>query len=100
MQKLDSADFILHKRFYMTLTEKTITDLIEVLSSGHLQIREANIIEKDGKVVAKTFHRYVLNPGDDVSQTEQKIQNIAAAVWTEEVVANYLASLAQSTNNQ
>lgn len=73
----------------MALSEKTITDLIEVLSTGHLQIREANIIERDGVVVAKTFHRYVLTPGDDVSQKEQKIKDIAAAVWTPEVLANF-----------
>lgn len=66
----------------MALTERKITDLIEVLETGHLQVREANIIEKDGVVIAKTFHRYVISPGDDVSDKEQKIQDIAAAVWS------------------
>lgn len=65
----------------MALTEKKIVDLIEVLESGHLQIREANVIEKDGIIIAKTFHRYVISPGEDVSDKEQKIQDIAAAVW-------------------
>lgn len=73
----------------MSLTEKTITDLIEVLSTGQLQVREANIVEKNGVAIAKTFHRYVLNPGDDVSGKEQKIQDIAAAVWTPEVLQNW-----------
>ena len=76
----------------MALTEKKIVDLIEVLSTGHLQIREANVIEKDGAVVAKTFHRYVLSPGDDVSDKEQRIQDIAAAVWTPEIIAAFQAS--------
>lgn len=65
----------------MALTERKVVDLIEVLESGHLQIREANIIEKDGVVVAKTFNRYVISPGEDVSDKEQRIQDIAAAVW-------------------
>jgi hypothetical protein len=73
----------------MALSEKKIIDLIEVLQLGQLQIREANIIEKDGIVVAKTFHRYVLSPGDDVSDKEQRIQNIASAVWTPEVIAEW-----------
>lgn len=68
----------------MSLTERKVVDLIEVLENGHLQIREANIIEKDGVVVAKTFHRYVVVPGDDVSDKEQRIQDIAAAVWKQE----------------
>lgn len=65
----------------MALTEKKAIDLIEVLESGHLQIREANLIEKDGVIVAKTFHRYVISPGEDVSDKDRKIQDIAAVVW-------------------
>jgi len=65
----------------MALTERKVVDLIEVLESGHLQIREANLVERDGVVIAKTFHRYVISPGEDVSDKEQKIQDIAAAVW-------------------
>lgn len=65
----------------MALTERKVVDLIEVLESGHLQIREANLVERDGVVIAKTFHRYVIAPGEDVSGKEQKIQDIAAAVW-------------------
>lgn len=81
----------------MALTERKIVDLVEVLSTGHLQIREANLIEKDGIVVAKTFHRYVLSPGEDVSAKEQKIQDIAAAVWTQEVIAAFQASQQNNT---
>jgi hypothetical protein len=65
----------------MALTERKVVDLIEVLESGQLQIREANIIEKDGVIVAKTFHRYVISPGEDIGDKEQKIQDIAAAAW-------------------
>ena len=79
----------------MALTERTVTDLIEVLESGHLQVREANLVERDGVVIAKTFHRYVISPGDDVSQKEQKIQGIAAAVWTPEIIAAYQATIQQ-----
>jgi hypothetical protein len=65
----------------MALIERKIIDLIEVLETGHLQIREANLVERDGVVIAKTFHRYVIAPGEDVSDKEQKIQDIAAAAW-------------------
>lgn len=73
----------------MALTERKVVDLIEVLEKGHLQIREANLVERDGVLIAKTFHRYVLSPGDDVSDKEQRIKDIAAAVWTPEVLANF-----------
>jgi hypothetical protein len=81
----------------MALIEKQIVDLVELVQSNHIQVRTANIIEKDGKEIARTFHRHVLAPGDSIVNEDPKVQAIANAVWTEEVVAAYQASLA--TNN-
>lgn len=78
----------------MALTERTVVDKIEVLESGKLQIRQANIIERDGTEVTRTFHRYILNPGDDVTAEEQRVQDVSATVWTQEVIDAYQASLA------
>jgi len=77
----------------MALIEKQIVDLVELVESNHIQVRTANIIEKDGVEIARTFHRHVLAPGDDVSGQDPKVQAIASAVWTEEVIAAYQASL-------
>lgn len=74
------------------LTEKIIIDKIEIIDSKHIQIREANIIEKDGVPIAKTFHRYVLHPGDDITQEDEKVKGIAALIWTPEVVEEYKKS--------
>jgi hypothetical protein len=77
----------------MALIEKQIVDLVELVQTNHIQVRTANIIEKDGTEIARTFHRHVLAPGDDVSGEDPKVQAIANAVWTEEVIAAYQASL-------
>ena len=77
----------------MALIEKQIVDLVELVQSNHIQVRTANIIEKDGLEIARAFHRHVLAPGDDVSGEDPKVQAIANAVWTEEVIAAYQASL-------
>jgi hypothetical protein len=77
----------------MALIEKQIVDLVELVQSNHIQVRTANIIEKDGTEIARTFHRHVLTPGDDVTNEEPKVQAIANAVWTEEVISAYQASL-------
>lgn len=77
----------------MALIEKQIVDLVELVQSNHIQVRTANIIEKDGVEIARTFHRHVLAPGDDVSGQDPKVQAIANAVWTAEVIAAYHASL-------
>ena len=77
----------------MALTETTTVDQIEVTNSNVIQIREALTIKRDDEVISSTFHRYTLLPGDDVSTKDSKIQAIANAIWTEEVIAAYRASL-------
>ena len=79
----------------MALIEKQIVDLVELVQSNHIQVRTANIIEKDGVEIARTFHRHVLAPGDDVSGQDPKVQAIANAVWTAEVIAAYQASISE-----
>ena len=79
----------------MALTERNIVDKVELVESNHIQVRTANIIEKDGQVIAKSFHRHILAPGDDVSGEDSKVQAIANAIWTEEVIAAYSASLSE-----
>jgi hypothetical protein len=76
----------------MSLTEKTIIDKIEVLESNSIQVRTATIIEKDGTELTRTFHRHVLAPGADLTNKDPKVQAIASAIWTEEVIAAYQAS--------
>jgi hypothetical protein len=74
----------------MALTEKTIIDKIEVLENNSIQVRKASIIEKDGVEVSRTFHRHVVHPSNDVSQEDPKVQAVANAIWTEEIINNYL----------
>ena len=77
----------------MALVERQLVDLVELVQSNHIQVRTANIIERDGVEVTRTFHRHVLTPGDSVINEDPKVQAIANAVWTEEVIAEYQASL-------
>jgi hypothetical protein len=82
----------------MALTEKTIIDKIELIENNSIQVRTATIIEKDGTELTRTFHRHVLSPGDDVSAEDPKVQAIANAIWTEEVIEAYQASILQRNN--
>ncbi len=76
----------------MALKEKSVVDKIEVLLNGSIQVRRRDQILKDGVEVASTFHRHVVNPGADVSNEDPRVAAIAAATWTEEVVAAYQAA--------
>jgi len=73
----------------MALTEKNIIDKIEVLENGIIQVRQATIVERDGVEIAKNYHRWTLTPGQDLTGQEQRVIDIATAVWTPEVVAAY-----------
>ena len=80
----------------MALEEKSVVDKVEVLLNGSIQVRRRDQILKDGVEVASTFHRHVVHPGADVSNEDPRVAAIAAATWTEEVVAAYQASLPQA----
>ena len=58
-----------------------------------LQCRRADIIEKDGVEVGRTYHRHVCAPGHDVSSECAELQAVAGVLWTADVVAAYEASL-------
>ena len=81
----------------MALIEKQIVDKVELVQSNNIQVRTANIIEKDGTEIARTFHRHVLSPVDRIVNEDPKVQAIENAVWTEEVIAAYQASLVRES---
>ena len=81
----------------MALTEITKVDQIEVTENNSIQVRTATIIKKDGTEIAKTYHRHVVSPGDNVTNEDPRVQAIANAIWTDEVIAAYQALIA--TNN-
>ena len=59
-----------------------------------LQVRRADIIERDGvEVSARSYHRHVLMPGADVSNECDVVKAIAPEVWTADVVSAYEAQL-------
>ena len=82
----------------MALTEKIEIDRIEVVNNWNIQVRQATIIEKDGVFVSKTFHRWVLNPDSDITNQEQKVQDICNAAWTQEVKDAYEAFKQEQEN--
>ncbi len=79
----------------MALTERSTIDKIEVLENGIIQVRRADIVEHDGVEIAKSYHRWTLSPGQDLTGQEQRVVDVANAVWTAEVVAAYNSSLPQ-----
>ena len=80
----------------MALTERFENDKIEVVGQYKaVQVRRADIIERDGVEVNRSFHRHVLHPGTlgegnvlvdtDLSGEDADVQAICTAVWTDAV---------------
>lgn len=61
--------------------------------NGSLGVREDTVILDDGNEVSRNFHRKVLQPGDPLDGEDARVVSVANAVWTDEVVAAYQASL-------
>jgi hypothetical protein len=74
----------------MALEKVISVDLIEVVENGTLQVRTKTAIKEDGKEITSQFHRHVVVPGADVSAEDAKVQAIASAVHTPEVIAAYI----------
>ena len=73
----------------MALTETVSIDRIEVANDWNIQVRQATVVTKDGEQIARSFHRWVLTPDMDISDQEQKVQDIANAAWTPEIRQAY-----------
>ena len=77
----------------MAFTERSEHKLEIIPPYSIIQCRRADIVEKDGVEVGRTYHRHTCAPGDDVSSDCAELQAVAAALWTPEVIAAYNASL-------
>jgi hypothetical protein len=83
------------------MLEKVISvDLIEVVESGVLQVRTKTSVKEDGVEISSNLHRHVVVPGADYSQEDAKVQAIASAVHTPEVIAAYEAAQALAQVSQ
>jgi hypothetical protein len=65
----------------VALTKETVVDKIEALESGAIQVRTAVRVLEDGKVLSQSYHRHVLQKGDDLSGEDPKVVAIANAAW-------------------
>ena len=88
----------------MALTERFENDKIEVVGTYKaVQVRRAEVIEKDGVEIARSFHRHALSCGSidasdnfvdtDISGEDADVQAICNAAWTQAVKDAYKAHL-------
>lgn len=55
---------------------------LEIIPPNYaIQCREATIVEKDGVEIARSYHRKVYEPGDDVSEAPEEVRKVARVLW-------------------
>jgi len=73
----------------MSLTETKAIDQITVTENGTVLYREVTRIMRDDEIVAQTFHRTSLCPGQDLTGQPAQVAAIAQVAWTPDVLAAY-----------
>jgi len=74
----------LTKETTMSLTKETVADKIEVVTVEavtSVQVRTATRVLEDGAVISQSYHRHVINSGDDYSSEPSNVQAICNAVF-------------------
>ena len=68
----------------MSLTKEVVADKIEVVTSDDttvVQVRTATKVLEDGAVISQSYHRHVIQLGDDYSSEPSNVQAICNAVF-------------------
>ena len=78
----------------MALTEEEVADKIEVVTTQgedvdgnpidvtSVQVRTATKVLEDGAVISRSYHRHVIQSGDDWSSEPSNVQAICNAVFS------------------
>ncbi len=74
----------------MSLTKEVVADKIEVVQGQDedgnatqvVQVRTATRVLEDGAVISQSYHRHVIQSGDDWSSEPSNVQAICNAVFS------------------
>ena len=77
----------------MALTEQTTIGKIEIVGPyKSVQVRTDTIIMRDDVEISRSYHRHVIEPGQDYSSEDAGVRAICAVVHTPEIIAAFAAS--------
>jgi hypothetical protein len=74
----------------MALTKSVTADKVEVVTGQDedgndvtsVQVRTATKVLEDGAVISQSYHRHVIQSGDDWTSEPQNVQDICNAVFS------------------
>ena len=68
----------------MSLTKEVSADKIEVVTTAEgtvVQVRTVTKVLEDGEVISSSYHRHVIQSGDDFSSEPANVQAVCSAVF-------------------
>ena len=77
------------------LEKQTTEDKIEIVNVGDwsvIQVRTKTAIIEDGQELSSSYHRHVVAPTDDLTNESTEVQNIANAVFTQDMKDAYTSA--------
>ena len=78
----------------MSLEKQRIQDKIEIVGEyKSIQVRYSDQIVEDGQVISSSYHRIVVDCGDDAKAIEHNVKALADIYWTDEIKEAYKKSL-------
>jgi hypothetical protein len=78
----------------MSLEKKRIQDQIEIVGEfKFIQIRYADQIIEDGKVISTSYYRDMVHCGEDAKAIEHNVKALADIYWTDEIKQAYQTTL-------
>ena len=81
----------------MALTEREEFGSITVLADGQLEVRKDTVIERDGVEISRTYHRHVVEPGDDLDAEDPRVKDVATGtIHTAKVISDFTAKKAEA----
>lgn len=78
----------------MELRKEVSVDKIEVDQLGCVNVRTATSVYQGDELIARSFHRHVITPGDDFSGESDKVKEICATAHTDEAISSYKLAIA------
>jgi hypothetical protein len=80
----------------MAINKTTTIDKIEAVGDyKHIQVRERTDIVEDGKVISNSYHRWVIQPGQDYSNESSDVRAMCQQFHTEDVINAYNTFVAE-----
>ena len=74
----------------MSLIKKRVQDKIEIVGEFKtIQIRYADQIIEDDKILSQSYHRHSVECGDETSAIEHNVKGIADLYWNDELKKAY-----------